>query len=36
MDVNSIVKKLNSSEPWDILAGLLLSVIQKEVNKNKS
>lgn len=34
MDVNSIVKKLNSSEPWDILAGLLLSVIQKEVNKN--
>lgn len=34
VDVNSIVEKLNSNEPWDILAGLLLSVIQKEVNKN--
>lgn len=34
VDIKSIVEKLNSSEPWDILAGLLLSVIQQEVNKN--
>lgn len=34
VDINSIMEKLNSSEPWDILAGLLLSVIQQEVNKN--
>lgn len=34
VDIDSIVKKLDSTEPWDVLAGLLLSVIQQEVNKN--
>lgn len=34
VNIDSIVKKLDSTEPWDVLAGLLLSAIQQEVNKN--